>query len=873
MSLQPTTPQDIAAACAVLSAEGGFPPPIARGLAENDPDRMRAAVTHLIDAGRTEGLRQLVERFRNKADFGVWARVTSARLHQLDGGFAAALADIDDLMQRFPKRAGAHWWVAKARALQGLGHAEEAEAAIRDGAARFPDVALPQVFLANLLSRAKRPAEALELWREIHARFAEAELDWFASLANVLRALGRREEAWSAAEQGAARFPDDRRAAPLRAQVAEERSRWADALDIWERYAVRFAADGETQVEVGRARALFRLDRVEEAVERLEALLAREPFNAQAMRERALIAMELGEAARARDLLVALTERFADASRPEWWAARARAHHDLRDYEAGGAALAELERRFPESALGEGERLRLAKEQEHGQEQLQAMIEAALHRFPADFNLRSHWVWILLSLGRLEEAERIVLELEAEAAPGFALAARLRLEADRGDEALRAYVERFAQGRAWDVADAIQVVYALIDARTVWAFELGRAIADEAVQRFAGNVRLNLLRTRLTIARRDDEAALALIDAIPERYARREHLELRAWACARRGRDPEAKRLWRRSIASNYYAAVDSEVRSLVRVSPDDRPPPGAGVTAYVVFRNEAAQMAGFLAHHRRLGVRRFVFFDHLSSDGGRELALREPDVILYDCPDSYQLAWSGRRWVNEIVAREGAKGWGLQLDMDEHLIYPGHESVSIDRLVAYLDARGFEGVRGYMLDLFPPRLVDDNGEPARFEEYRYYDDDYYLIGLERPPYLQPGGGARARLFEAKEFLHKTPLWRLDAGALINSHETTHLKFADVSAALLHYKLMNVVLRGHGGASGGGGAAFLEADADVEAIRRHSRYSARLAPLWRADLVKPGVSRKLEDSMTMAARGLMDISDAYRDSVLRETAA
>ena len=73
------------------------------------------------------------------------------------------------------------------------------------------------------------------------------------------------------------------------------------------------------------------------------------------------------------------------------------------------------------------------------------------------------------------------------------------------------------------------------------------------------------------------------------------------------------------------------------------------------------------------------------------------------------------------------------------------------------------------------------------------------------------------------------PLWRLDAGLLINSHETTHLRFADVSAALLHYKLMNVALRGRHATGEAGGTAYLEADADVEAIRRHSRYAARLA--------------------------------------------
>ncbi len=871
--LQPTTPEDIEWACASLRtrADGPrFPPAIARGLEGNDPDQMRAAASFLIERGRTEGLRELIERFRNKKDFGVWARVTSSRLHQLTGEFAAGLADIADLMARFPERAAAHWWISQARCLTGLGRDNEAEAAAHAGVERFPDSSVAQVFLANLLLRRKRHEESLAIWKDLIGRSAEPEPDWFIGLSGVLKSLGRREEAFTALEDFVTRFPDHPRSLQLVVQIAEDREDWASVLRIWDERREKSDGGDQAQIEIGRGRALFRLNRPDEAIETLEAFVARSPESVQAWRELAYIASEVGEPERARDILSDLTQRLAHISHPAWWASLARAQHDLRDYAAGAATLAELERRFPDSPLAQHEGLRLAKELETGLEQLRARIESALRRFPDDPNLRSHWVWILLGLGRLEEAELQVESLEAEDAPGFALAARLRLEADRGDEYLRAYVQRFSAEREWSVPDAIQVGYALLETRALWAFELGTAVLAPVAARIPGHAALNHLRIRLMIARREDAAALALIEATPGRYARREILELRAWAAAKRERHEEAKQLWRRAIATNYYAAVHAPIRALNRVSPDDRPGPEVGITAFVVFRNEAAQIPGFLAHHRRLGVKRFVFFDHLSTDDSRTIALREPDIVVYDCPDSYQLSWSGRRWINEIVAREGARGWGLQLDMDEYLVYPGCENVSIDRFVAYLDAHGYEGVRGYMLDVFPRRLIDDNGAPAPLAEFRFYDDDYFQIGLERPPYLHSNGGVRSRLFEAKEFLHKTPVWRLDAGELINSHETTHLKFADVSAALLHYKMMNVALRGRDARAG---VAFLEADGDVEAIRRHSRYAARLEKLWRADLVKPGVSRELADSLSLARRGLMEASDHYLAWMGREAGA
>ena len=874
MTLEPTTSEEIAAACAELRALGGFAPAIASGLAANDPDKMRAAVTQLIDAERVAGLRPLIERFRNKRDFGVWARMTSSRLHRLTGDFAAGVADLDDLMRRFPQRAAPHWCVARARCLEGLGQVDDAVSAIREGASQFPDVALPPVFLANMLSRAKRPAEALQVWRDVHARFADKELDWFVGLANALKEVGRRDEAWGVLEQAARLFPDDRRTLPLLAQNAEERSQWGRALAFWDAYADRYGAGEEPKVELGRARALHRLDRIDEATTALDGLLARQPDHWRALRERALLAMELGEVELGRDLLARLTRDFADASRPDWWGSLARAQHDLRDYAAGAAALDELERRFPDSSVAEAERLRLAKDLEKGQDDLTLMVEAALKRFPQDFSLRSHWVWILLGIGRLDLAERAVEALEAEDADGYALQSRLRLESDRDDEAhLRAYVERLALNRDWTAADAVSAGDFLLGVRSPWAFDLAASILNAAAERYPGHSRLRLLRIRALIACRDDTAALALIDALPERRRRREELELRAWGHAQRGRHDAAKALWRRNIATSYFAAVDCPIDKLIRLTPPERLPPDGGVTAFIVFRNEAPQIPGFLAHHRRLGVKRFVFFDHMSDDGSRALLLGQPDAIVYDCPDSYQFSWSGRRWVNEVVAREGAKGWGLQLDADEHLIYPGCETVPIDRFVAYLDARGFEGVRGYMLDVFPRRLIGEDGEPTPFADYRYYDDDYVLFGQERPPYLQPSGGVRARLFEAKEFLHKTPMWRLDAGLLINSHETTHLKFADVSAALLHYKMMNVTLRGRNAAAEAAGTAYVEADSSVDAMRRHSRYAARLAPLWRADLAATGVTRELEPSLALAERGLMDISPDFREWLAGEMKA
>ena len=573
MNFEPARSEDIAQACAALAALAPLPEKIMGGLAASDADALRGAVTHLIDANRTRGLREIIQVFRPTRDWGVFARVQSSRLHRLDGDFAAALGDLEEVTALFPKRAAPHWWVGRALCLDALGRVEEAEAVARDGAARFPENLQATAFVAQWCGR---------------------------------------------------------------------RGRWRDASAVWDELFARLDPDSKDM-------------------------------------------------------------------KPEWWADRARARYELGQDEAAEDALAELERRFPASPLAARERLRTMRDREYGLAPIRALLAQALAHFPDDPEFRAHNVTILLSEGRLDEAEAEAVALEAGGDPEAALSARLRVEEDRGERHLRAFAEGLT-ARVVTVSQALRAVASLLGARAPWAFEIAERVLAHAAEIEPGNIRLVVGRAHVKIAQRRDEEALAAIDALPAHHQRRDYLELRAWAHVQRGEDARAKALWDEALASLYFPAVHGPLGDMKRISPDDRPPPGEGVTAYVVLRNEAALIPAFLDHHRRLGVRRFVFCDHLSTDESRALALSQPDVVVYDCPGSYQLTWSGRRWINEIVAREGARGWGLQLDIDEHLVYPGCERVNIDRFVSYLDAEGFEGVRGYMLDVFPARLLDAEG-------------------------------------------------------------------------------------------------------------------------------------------------------------------
>ena len=624
---------------------------------------MRAAVSHLIEAGRLEGLREIVERLPRQERF---RRLGAGDERGAASRAAAisppALPTSTISWRAFPpapariggSRAPAAWraWAATRRRRR----------RVREGIARFPGAAPPHAFLANLLSRAQRPHEALQVWRDAHARFPEPELPWFSrpgERADGDRARGTRR--WARWRRRRGRFPDDRRTPALIAEVAEARAQWGARAGGWEAGAARFGADA--QAEIGRARALFRLDRVEEALARLDALLApRTRPRRRRARARGPRASNSATPAAARALLTRLTRRSRRGrARGMVGRARPRRARRRRPRRRRARRLSELERRFPDSALAARERLRLARRQERGLEDLHALISTARERFPDDADLVSQWVWLLLSQGRLAEAERHVEALEAQGAPGFALAARLKLEADRGDAAFRAYAEALAAGARLGARRRLRIRPRHAGrAGALGVRPRAAPFLDAAAARFPGSSR-DAAAHPPRIARRRDSEALALIDAIPAPYVRRDVLELRAWAEARAAATPSPSALGagcRRQLLSRPALPRST---NLTRISPDDRPPPEAGPTAFVVFRNEAAQMHGLPRpppQARRSALRDVRPSLHRRGPrAGLGRARRDP----LRCPDSYQLSWSGRRWINEIVAREGARGWGLQ--------------------------------------------------------------------------------------------------------------------------------------------------------------------------------------------------------------------
>ena len=194
-------------------------------------------------------------------------------------------------------------------------------------------------------------------------------------------------------------------------------------------------------------------------------------------------------------------------------------------------------------------------------------------------------------------------------------------------------------------------------------------------------------------------------------------------------------------------------------------------VLLFSTVRNEMLRLPYFLEHYRRLGVGHFLFVDNGSDDGTRAFLSSQPDVSLWETVHSYKASRFGMDWLTWLQRRHAHGHWTLTVDADELLIYPNHETHSLQDLTAWLDATRQTKVGAIMLDLYPRGSIASqhyrpNSDPTQvlnwFDAYGYWAQIQVKMGN-----LWLQGGPRARCFFQEDVrraptLNKIPLvkWR-----------------------------------------------------------------------------------------------------------------
>lgn len=313
---------------------------------------------------------------------------------------------------------------------------------------------------------------------------------------------------------------------------------------------------------------------------------------------------------------------------------------------------------------------------------------------------------------------------------------------------------------------------------------------------------------------------------------------------------------------------AEAAMAEITAISAATRPHDPETPVLIAVLRDEAASVAAFLAHYRRLGVTRFALIDHGSTDATPRLLAAEPDVDLW----SVARPFPGKQgWVNALIARYGHDRWYLHVDADERLVFDGFETAGADGrrlpdLIRFATARGLRRLRGMLVDMYAPGPCDtgpcdtgpcDTGpcetghnDPAC--RCRLFDSDGYdealLLGR-----ISRKGGPRRRCFPGVDpELTKYPLFHIRIGEVAAcSHQLypyTDNYASDCYLGLLHYKFVT-----------GFRARAVRARAEGnywEHSREYVRYLQALEADPRLTLTYPG-SRTYTGPAALVAAGLI----------------
>jgi hypothetical protein len=339
------------------------------------------------------------------------------------------------------------------------------------------------------------------------------------------------------------------------------------------------------------------------------------------------------------------------------------------------------------------------------------------------------------------------------------------------------------------------------------------------------------------------------------------------------------------------------------------------GIPVLCPVRDEITFLPGFLDHYRKMGVSRFLFIDNDSRDGTTEYLLSQQDCLVFHTADSYRAANYAVLWINQIIECLEIGGWLIQVDVDEHLVYPDIENVQIQRFCQSVEEAGFDCVNAAMIDMYPRgSFLETSVEPGQnpSDVMEWFDADYIFREWPMRPWdrragfdLQVLGGPRCRLLstldgEARHgavwytianqvdrivdliplslvptlakiaprempALQKRPINFVKPGFhYLNSHAGTNVEVASDMSALLHYKFCGELKRRFAMKSEGNhyrrGLSYMQLEDAVAAWPQStlsypgSRQYRSSADLAEVGLIGPAVSRLWTDPAVRSVR-------------------
>lgn len=243
------------------------------------------------------------------------------------------------------------------------------------------------------------------------------------------------------------------------------------------------------------------------------------------------------------------------------------------------------------------------------------------------------------------------------------------------------------------------------------------------------------------------------------------------------------------------------DVYDLKRLSEDTPSVDVDSLVCVFVCRNEARRLPYFLKYYREKGVTHFFAIDNGSTDGTREFLMQESGVFLWGSDLSFNRANFGSVWF-ELVLRAHALGcWCVTVDVDELLVYPDCESVSLKDFCATLDKVGKRVLPTVLLEMYSKEPVAQayySSGNKFLDTCSYFDSQFYHSKFDRAgPFNNLTyffGGVRERVFGENDAFcqSKVSLVKYDKDCILaGGQHWTNLSRDLISKSrgcLLHFK-------------------------------------------------------------------------------------
>ena len=225
-------------------------------------------------------------------------------------------------------------------------------------------------------------------------------------------------------------------------------------------------------------------------------------------------------------------------------------------------------------------------------------------------------------------------------------------------------------------------------------------------------------------------------------------------------------------------------------------------IAVFTAF-NECERIPFFLSYYRRMGVQHFLAIDNNSTDYTKELLVGQNDVTYFHTKKSYISSKAGRLWTSELADYYCIDKWCLTIDLDEQLVFPGCEFLTLIDMCEYLDDQACYGLFCVFLDMYHAGPLSEAiytpGQPFLDVCDHFETAGYTLRQPLHFPHVQVSGGPRQRIFWQGgtkgngPSMRKVPLvkWRKGFSYVFSTHSTRPIQLASVTGALLHFKFFS----------------------------------------------------------------------------------